>query len=122
MGPERLAAKITAYARLHAYAPVPVGRPRPAFGQEPPQEDWRRRYPLSPRLLFVLDGTGPAGIETRINALRAAARDPAVADFLRDVPVLAAPLVDLLRDGPSAPVWRPAQDPDQRVSWMHSWS
>ncbi|MFF9803223.1 replication-relaxation family protein [Streptomyces rochei] len=120
MGPERLAAKISAYARLHAYVPVPVGRPRPAFGQEPEQETWRRRYPLFPRLLFVLDGTGPAGIETRINALRAAARDPAVAGFLRDVPVLAAPLVDLLRNGPSAPVWRPAQDPDRQVTWMQS--
>ncbi|MFD3621753.1 replication-relaxation family protein [Streptomyces sp. NPDC058676] len=120
MGPERLAAKITAYARLHQYAPVPVGRPRPAPNQEPPQEDWRRRYPVFPRLLFVLDNAGPAGIETRIQALRATTRDPGLAGFLRDVPVLAAPLVDLLHNGPSAPVWRPAQDPDQRISWMES--
>ncbi|MDQ0955979.1 hypothetical protein QFZ24_009988 [Streptomyces phaeochromogenes] len=40
--------------------------------------------------------------------------------FLHDVPVLAAPLSDLLRDGPSAPVWRPVQDPAQQVAW-HSW-
>jgi hypothetical protein len=28
MGPERLAAKLTAYARLHGYAPVPAVRQR----------------------------------------------------------------------------------------------
>ena len=68
MGPERLAAKLTAYARLYDYVSIPVGRPRPAFGQKPPEEDWRRRYPLFPRLLFVLDGTGPVGVTTRISA------------------------------------------------------
>ncbi|GHH63389.1 hypothetical protein FHS35_002084 [Streptomyces umbrinus] len=36
------------------------------------------------------------------------------------MPVLAAPLTDLLRDGPSAPVWRPIQDPAQQVAW-HTW-
>ncbi|MFF4527604.1 replication-relaxation family protein [Streptomyces bluensis] len=116
MGPERLAAKVPAYARLHRYTPAPIAQRRTA-GQEPPQEEWRRHYPLFPRVLFVLDGTGPAGIETRIRALRAAAGDPALAGFLRDVPVLAAPLVDLLQGGPSAPVWRPIQAPDHRVGW-----
>ncbi|MFD7055208.1 replication-relaxation family protein [Streptomyces mirabilis] len=118
MGPERLAAKITAYARLHHYIAVPVGRPR-SFGHEPPQEEWRRHYPLFPRLLFVLDNTGPAGIETRITALRAAADDLQLSGFRREVLILAAPLADLLHNGPSAPVWRPVQNPDQRVSWMH---
>ncbi|MCX5055117.1 replication-relaxation family protein [Streptomyces sp. NBC_00474] len=120
MGPERLAAKITAYARLYAYVPVTVGRPRPGFNQEPAREDWRRRYPIFPRLLFVLDGTGPAGVDNRIRALRAAARDLVQPGFVHQVPILAAPLTDLLRNGPSAPVWRPVQDPDQRVSWTHS--
>ncbi|WP_432043495.1 hypothetical protein [Streptomyces cadmiisoli] len=119
MGPERLAAKIAAYARLHTYTPVPVARPRPAFQQGPVAEDWRRRYPVFPRLLFVLDSTGPAGITNRITALHAAVRQPAPAGLVRDIPVLAAPLVDLLRDGPAAAVWRPAHNPDQRVSWMH---
>ncbi|MET9388522.1 hypothetical protein ABZY09_48120 [Streptomyces sp. NPDC002928] len=119
MGPERLAAKVAAYARLHQYVPGPITRPR-SFNQEPQEEAWRRQYPLFPRLLFVLDGTGPAGIETRISALHAAARDLALASFLRNVPLLAAPLADLLHNGPSAPVWRPVHDPDRRVSWMHS--
>ncbi|WP_449351661.1 replication-relaxation family protein [Streptomyces shaanxiensis] len=119
MGPERLAAKLTAYARLHAYVPMVPGR-RPTI-QQPGVEEWRRRYPLFPRLLFVLDGTGPAGIENRVTALHAATRELALYDFLREVPVLAAPLVDLLRDGPAARLWRPVQAPDDRVSWYQSW-
>ena len=80
-------------------------------------EEWPRRYPLFPRVLFVLDGTGPAGVENRISALRAGAGLLAPSRFLHDVPILAAPLADLLHHGPSAPVWRPVHDPDQRVPW-----
>ncbi|MFF9222105.1 replication-relaxation family protein [Streptomyces viridosporus] len=122
MGPERLAAKLTAYARLHQYAPTPAARPRQQPFPEPAQETWRQRYPLFPRLLFVLDGTGPAGIITRIHALRAATRDIALAGFLREVPVLAAAMTDLLHHGPAAPVWHPIPGTDhgQRVGWMHN--
>ncbi|MFE5039194.1 replication-relaxation family protein [Streptomyces sp. NPDC056683] len=101
MGPERLAAKLSAYERLHRYAPAVPG-PGPTL-QEPAAEEWRRRYPLFPRVLFVLDGTGPAGVENRISALHAGARLLAPSRFLYDVPVLAAPLADLLHRGPSAP-------------------
>ncbi|MGW3036453.1 hypothetical protein ACWDCB_35230 [Streptomyces sp. NPDC001178] len=66
------------------------------------------------------NGTGPAGVDNRIRALRAAARDLVQPGFVHQVPILAAPLTDLLRNGPSAPVWCPVQDPDQRVSWTHS--
>ncbi|MFC7015527.1 hypothetical protein ACFQMH_28260 [Streptomyces viridiviolaceus] len=97
-------------------ARAPLGARHRSAIQETPREDWRRRYPLFPRLLFILDGTSPAGIETRIHALGAAARDIALAGFLREVPVLAAPLTDLLRHGPAAPVWRPVH----KVGWMHS--
>jgi hypothetical protein len=115
MGPERLAAKLPAYERLYRYVPTLPGR-RPNL-QEPALEEWRRRYPLFPRILFVLDGTGPAGVENRIRALRAGAGQLTPSRFLHDVPVLAAPLADLLHHGPSAPVWRPVHDPDQRVRW-----
>ncbi|MFI6340774.1 replication-relaxation family protein [Streptomyces sp. NPDC050535] len=120
MGPERLAAKIGAYARLHRYVPTPVGRQRRFMGEQA-EESWRRRYPLFPRLLFVLDGTGPAGIEHRIGALRAAAADTGPYGFLREVHVLAAAMADILRDGPSAPMWRPVQNPDHRVGWNQRW-
>ncbi|MET7899055.1 replication-relaxation family protein [Streptomyces mirabilis] len=118
MGPERLAAKLTAYERLYRYVPVMPGR-RPTL-QEPVLEEWRRRYPLFPRVLFVLDGTGPAGVDNRISALRAGAGLLAPSRFPYDVPVLAAPLADLLHHGPSAPIWRPVHDPDQRVPWTGS--
>ncbi|MER5912579.1 replication-relaxation family protein [Streptomyces sp. NPDC001982] len=120
MGPERLAAKLTAYARLYHYVPAASGRRRPTIGQEPVQEEWRKRYPLFPRVLFVLDGTGPAGITTRIRALHAAPAGLALAVFLRDVPVLAASLADLRNNGPSEPVWRPIRDPASRVVWSQS--
>ncbi|MFJ9483618.1 replication-relaxation family protein, partial [Streptomyces mirabilis] len=118
MGPERLAAKLTAYERLYRYVPVMPGR-RPTL-QEPVLEEWRRRYPLFPRVLFVLDGTGPAGVDNRISALHAGAGLLAPSRFPYDVPVLAAPLADLLHHGPSAPIWRPVHDPDQRVPWTGS--
>ncbi|WP_435280079.1 replication-relaxation family protein [Streptomyces sp. 1222.5] len=111
MGPERMAAKLNSYARLLSYVPQPVGR-RPTL--EARQEEWRHRYPLFPRVLFVLDGTGPAGVEPCLRALRAASEDLAVANLLRTVPVLATPLTDLRRHEPVASVWRPVRDPEQR--------
>ncbi|MDV7220414.1 replication-relaxation family protein [Streptomyces prunicolor] len=118
MGPERLAAKLTAYERLYRYVPVVPGR-RPTL-QEPAVEEWRRRYPLFPRVLFVLDGTGPAGVENRVSALRSGAGLLTPSRFLYDVPVLVAPLADLLHHGASAPVWRPVHDPGHRVRWTES--
>ncbi|MFF1443348.1 hypothetical protein [Streptomyces sp. NPDC058295] len=113
MGPERLAAKLRGYARLHQYVPTPVRRTAEAV-----QEQWRRHYPLFPRLLFVLDATGPVGIDSRVRALHAADVDLAVALLLREVTVLAAPMTDLLQHGPAAAVWRPIRDPERRVGWM----
>ncbi|MFD8740911.1 replication-relaxation family protein, partial [Streptomyces sp. NPDC059618] len=120
MGPERLAAKLGAYARYHRYVPVPAGggRRRTVEAVQGGGEEWRRRYPLFPRLLFVLDATGPAGVENRIQALQAAAQADAVAGFLREVPVMAATFCDLLQHGPAAAMWRPVQRPEGRVSWM----
>ncbi|MFF3208970.1 hypothetical protein [Streptomyces sp. NPDC002962] len=116
MGPERLAVKLRAYARLHHYVPTPVGRRRTMETVQGSEEEWRRHYPLFPRLLFILDGTGPAGIDNRLRALHAADVDSAVALFLREVIVLAAPMTDLLQPRPAATVRRPARDPEYRVA------
>lgn len=119
MGPERLAVKLSSYARLDQYVPAPAARQWQQPFPEPTQESWRQRYPLFPRLLFVLDSTGPTGIETRIRALSAAARDITLIDFLREVTVLAVSMTELLQHGPSAPVWHPIQNPERRVDWSH---
>ncbi|MFK0174278.1 replication-relaxation family protein [Streptomyces sp. NPDC090306] len=115
MGPERLAAKLTAYDRLHGYVAAVPGRRTVSQGVA--AEEWRRRYPLFPRLLFVLDGTGPDGVENRISALRAAVELLGPLCFAREVPVLATPLADILQHGPGAPVWRAIHDPARRIPW-----
>nr|WP_307839755.1 replication-relaxation family protein [Streptomyces sp. MBT49] len=120
MRPERLAANLSAYARFHRYVPAVVGggRRRAVGMVEQPGEQWCTRYPLFPRLLFILGATGPAGVENRIQALQAAAQAVDVTGFLREVPVLAATFSDLLQHGPAAAVWRPVRDPERRVGWM----
>ncbi|MBK3644545.1 hypothetical protein [Streptomyces sp. MBT33] len=55
--PKRLAAKLTAYARLHDYVPTPVSRPQPQVTGPPPEESRRRRNARFPRLRFAPDGT-----------------------------------------------------------------
>ncbi|MFJ9542623.1 replication-relaxation family protein [Streptomyces sp. NPDC101225] len=117
MGPERLATKLLSYARLYHYVPTPPGHRRPTIGQQPVREEWRKHYPRFPRLLFVLDGTGPAGVNTRMRALHGITADLALTVFLRDVLVVAAPLAELRSHGPSAAVWRPIHNPDSRVVW-----
>ncbi|MFE1444586.1 replication-relaxation family protein [Streptomyces sp. NPDC058739] len=116
MGPERLAAKLDGYHCYHQYTPAPAGRRR-TVGDGLPQEEWRRRYPVFPRLLFVLDGTGPAGIENRITALHASRNLPA-ARLLHQIPVMAASMTDLRQHGPTAPIWRPILEPDRKQAWM----
>jgi hypothetical protein len=96
--------------------PAPAPGTRRQAGQHAPEEAWRKHYPLFPRLLFVLDNTGPAGVDNRIIALESALLHLGPA-ALPGVPVLAATLADILRDGPCAPVWRPVRDPDQRLPW-----
>jgi hypothetical protein len=90
--------------------PPAVHRPRARAG------GLGRHHPPFPRLLFVLDGTGPTRVETRMNALSAPARQLALSRFPHDVPVLASSPADLLHHGPSATVWRPVREPDQQLT------
>jgi hypothetical protein len=73
MGPVRLADKLRAYARYQTYTPAPAAaRGR---GQATPHgaEAWRERYPVFPRLLFVLTGAPEDALHRRIADLRALA-------------------------------------------------
>ncbi|GAB7109596.1 hypothetical protein JCM4814A_79110 [Streptomyces phaeofaciens JCM 4814] len=44
--------------------------------------------------------------------------DPAVALFLREATVPAAPMTDLVQHGPAAAVWHPVRHPGRRVGWL----
>ncbi|AUY53681.1 hypothetical protein EH183_38110 [Streptomyces sp. CB01881] len=114
MGGPRLAAKLNAYARYWATAPLPAGMRAGTIeavqgGRKPL---WERRHPAFPRLLFVLTGTGQAGFAHRANALEIAARTPYVARMLRTVPAGVAKLEDLEADSAGADLWWPIADLD----------
>ncbi|KUN17565.1 hypothetical protein AQJ11_37495 [Streptomyces corchorusii] len=103
MSSERLAAKLIEYARLWTYEPQTGGRRRQAAGP-----GWLRWYPVFPRVLFVLTGTGRQAMDNRISDLKAmVAHHPLVADMAREVPLGAAILEDLDEGGPTSDVWVP---------------
>ncbi len=120
MGGPRLAAKLNAYARYWATAPLPAGMRAGTIeavqgGRKPL---WERRYPVFPRLLFVLTGTGQAGFANRATDLETTARTPYVARMLRTVAAGVAKLEDLEADGPGADLWWPLSDLDEGpVPW-----
>ncbi|MGW2835303.1 hypothetical protein [Streptomyces sp. NPDC001286] len=87
---------------------LPIGRPR---AQQAMVEDWRHHYAAFPRLVFLLDRTGPASITARVNALHTSARFTEPHDLLSSIPVLVAASTDIPRSGPSTPLWQPIQEP-----------
>ncbi|MFC8428040.1 replication-relaxation family protein [Streptomyces sp. NPDC057253] len=103
MSSERLAAKLIEYARLWTYEPQAIGRRRQTVGR-----GWLRWYPVYPRVLFVLTGSGRQAMDNRISDLKAmVAHHPLVAEFAREVPLGATVLEDLDAYGPTADVWVP---------------
>ncbi|WP_329485014.1 hypothetical protein OG618_00180 [Kitasatospora sp. NBC_01246] len=119
MGGPRLAAKLNAYARYWATAPLPAGMRAGTIeavqgGRKPL---WERRYPVFPRLLFVLTGTGQTGFANRATDLETAARTPYVARMLRTVAAGVAKPEDLEADGPGADNWWPLSDLDDGPPW-----
>ncbi|MFE1437130.1 replication-relaxation family protein [Streptomyces sp. NPDC058739] len=107
MSSERLATKLIDYARLHTYQPQPTGRhrnPQPAS----PGPGWLRRYPVYPRILFILTGAPTRTLNNRIHDLQAMTREhPHVAALAREVPLGAAVLEDLETHSPRADIWTP---------------
>ncbi|MFJ9845861.1 replication-relaxation family protein [Kitasatospora sp. NPDC101155] len=113
MGGPRLAAKLNAYARYWATAPLPAGvRSGTIEAQDGGVPLWERRYVHFPRLLFVLTGTGETGFFNRVDQLHLHARDRHVARMLATVPAGAARLEDLETEGYDGAVWWPLVDPD----------
>ncbi|WP_280686396.1 replication-relaxation family protein [Kitasatospora sp. MAA19] len=106
MGGPRLAAKLNAYARYWATAPLPAGvRPGTTEAQGGGVPLWERRYVHFPRLLFVLTGTGQAGFAHRADDLEAIAHTRHVDTMLRTVPARVAKLEDLEKESPGSDVW-----------------
>ncbi|MEU9736477.1 replication-relaxation family protein [Streptomyces sp. NPDC048002] len=104
MSSERLAVKLIEYARLFQYEAQPVGRRR----QATTGPAWLRRYPVFPRVLFILTGASRTRLENRISDLQAmTAQHPLVAALAQEVPLGAAVLEDLEQHGPTQPVWTP---------------
>ncbi|MFE1776392.1 replication-relaxation family protein [Streptomyces sp. NPDC059008] len=104
----RLAHKLHAYAAYHSYTPQPANR---AARKNPTTRPaWRSRYPLYPRVLFVLTGASPARLKRRIADLRslaAADHDLTAAGIRAGVTTL-----DELRErGPFAPIFTPVLGP-----------
>lgn len=113
MSSERLAAKLIEYARLWTYAPQSAGRRRQTAGP-----GWLRWYPMFPRLLFVLTGTGRQAIENRISDLKAmVAHHPLVAEMAGEVPLGAAVLEDLDEYSPTSNVWVPLTGGESARPW-----
>lgn len=96
-------------------APTPAStstcpHPHPApESNRPCGKSWRRRFPLFPRLLFVLDGTSRR--HHPVQAPNAATRQSELAVFLRDVPVHAAAMTDLPQHGRPYSSGTPAPTP-----------
>lgn len=119
MSSERLSRKLISYARFHAYTPAsPLGR-RGTVAEQHAMLAWERYYPVFPRVLFIVTGTGASGLQLRINDLRAMAEhNPHAARLAARVKLGAAVLEDLEEQGPSGEVWTPLTGSAQRRSWM----
>ncbi|WAZ26947.1 replication-relaxation family protein [Streptomyces cinnabarinus] len=104
MSGERLAVKLIEYARLFHYEAQPAGRRR----QASTGPAWQRRYPVFPRVLFVLTGAPRARLENRTNDLQAmVTHHPLVAGLARQARLGAAVLEDLEQHGPTHDLWTP---------------
>ncbi|MGW4652308.1 replication-relaxation family protein [Kitasatospora sp. NPDC004289] len=115
MASEQLASKLIAYARFHEHHPVPAHLRRTSHSQSVVPA-WQQRYPVFPRLLFVLADTGERAAGQRMRDLQAmAASHPMVTRMLvlMNIPAGAARLADLEEHGPNAAIWQPLGDPSR---------
>jgi hypothetical protein len=109
---ERLAAKLAKYKLLHQCRPSVV---RPG---EPTEPIWRSHYRTFPQILVVLAGQEPADARRRVKHLISLWRsDPATRD-LEAIPLHFVRLQQLTCDGPYAPVFISASEPEQDPDWL----
>ncbi len=108
----QLAAKLGAYKLLHHCS----ASAEPSGG--PAEPLWRSSYNTFPWVLVVLAGQDPTAARRRIGSLISLWRsDPATRD-LEAVPLYCVILEQLVSDGPYAPIFTSASEPEQPQDWL----
>jgi hypothetical protein len=110
---EQLAAKLGKYKLLHHCSGPADQRGAPA------ELGWRSRYRTFPQLLVVLAGQEPSAAQRRIGHILLLWRtDPATRD-LEPIPLHFVTLEQLTRDGPYAPIFTNADEPERpQKNWL----
>jgi hypothetical protein len=110
---EQLAAKITRYTRLRYYTPASAVAP-----DAPAEPLWRRYYRSWPHLLIVLADQSERRIQQRIaRSLALYESDPSKHHRIA-IPVSFVRLDDLTTQGPFAPIFVTADQPERYVNWL----
>jgi hypothetical protein len=109
---ERLAEKLAKYKLLHN-CPAPSARP-----EEPTESAWRTRYRTFPQLLVVLVGQEPDEARRRIRHLIALWHSDPATRGLDAIPLHFVTLEQLASDGPYAPIFTSADEPEQPQNWL----
>jgi hypothetical protein len=110
---EQLATKIARYTRLRYYAP-PSAVTRDAAAEPL----WRRYYRSWPHLLIVLADQSSRRIQQRIARTLALYDSDPGKDRLTAIPVSFVALDDLATQGPFAPIFITADQPECEVNWL----
>ena len=109
---EHLAAKITRYTRLRYYTP-------PGGSTDAPAEPlWRRYYRSWPHLLIVLADQSRERMRLRIQRTLVLHQSDPARGQRGAIPLSFVALEDLMRQGPFAPIFTPAERPSQAVDWL----
>jgi hypothetical protein len=109
---ERLATKLAKYTLLH-HSLTPAEQPG-----EPPEPTWTSRNRTFPQLLVVLAGQQPTAARRRIRHLIALSRTDPATRGLKPIPLHFVTLEQLNSDGPYAPIFTNADEPEQPESWL----
>ncbi|MGN6373376.1 MAG: replication-relaxation family protein [Solirubrobacteraceae bacterium] len=108
---EQLASKITRYTRLRYYAP-------PGASGEESEPLWRRSYRAFPHLLIVLADQSRESMRQRIYRTLALHDSDPAKQHLGPIPVSFVLLEDLTQQGPFAPIFTSAEQPEHPVDWL----
>ncbi len=106
-----LAARLARYAKLyrHAEATEPGDDTVPL---------WAHSYPVFPTVLVALSGRDREALERRRQMVLALCREEPALDDNPEVEISVCLLGDLVAEGPFAPIFRTAADPDQPHDWL----